>query len=87
MVINFPASSAGTSPGVPENSPPTLAPPMNTLGRELCPVISRRAARFVASLINPGTHSLPKLISLYLIPQLSNNNVASEQNGDHSYVS
>ena len=67
---------------MPEKSPPMLLPPMKMLGSELDPVISSRAALFIGSSIKPGSHSLPRLISLKRIPADSNSAVASVQKGD-----
>ena len=68
---------------MPEKRPPMLVPPTKILGSELDPVISSRTALFIGSSIRPGSHSLPRLISLKRIPADSNSAVASVQKGDN----
>lgn len=87
MAINSPRSKAGTSPGLPEYTPPILVPPTKTFGKDDWPVISKRAALFSGDSMRPGIHSFPNDTSLKLIPMLFNNDTASVQNGEYSYVS
>jgi hypothetical protein len=88
MVIKSPCSNAGTSPGLPEYSPPTATPPTKTFGNEDWPVISRSATLFSGLVRRPGIHSFPSDTSKKsLIHILLSSATASEQNGEYSYVS
>jgi len=88
MIIKSPRSNAGTSPGLPEYSPPTIAPPTKTFGNEDWPVICRSATLFSGLMRRPGIHSFPSDTSKKSsIPILRSSATASEQNGEYSYVS
>ncbi len=88
MVIKSTHSNAGTSPCLPEYSPPTTVPPPKAFGNEVWPVISRSGTLFSGLMRRPMIHSFPsdtsKKWSIHILLSMV---MASKQNGEYLYVS